>query len=67
MSKAKQNHPRPSKAIKPTKAIKHPRSFKLSDTALDILAELAIAKGIAKSAVIENLLREEKARGVKSI
>lgn len=56
MSKTKRNHPGPPKA---TKAIKHPTSFKLSDTAVNVLAKLAIVRGIAKSAVIENLLREE--------
>lgn len=38
---------------------KHPTSFKLSDTALDILSILASKRGIAKSALIENLLRDE--------
>lgn len=38
---------------------KHPTSFKLSDTALDILSTLASKRGIAKSALIENLLRDE--------
>lgn len=42
--------------------IKHATSFKLTDTALDILADLALKRGIAKSAVIENLLRDEKYR-----
>lgn len=41
---------------------KHPTSFKLTDTALDILADLALKRGVAKSAVIENLLRDENAR-----
>lgn len=41
---------------------KHATSFKLTDTALDILADLALKRGIAKSAVIENLLRDEQAR-----
>lgn len=44
---------------------KHPTSFKLSDTALDILTSLSIERGIAKSAVIENLLRDEIARARK--
>lgn len=38
---------------------KHPTSFKLTDTALDILSTLAPRRGIAKSALIENLLRKE--------
>lgn len=37
---------------------KRATSFKLSTTALDILSELAIERGIAKQAVIENLLRD---------
>lgn len=45
-----------------TGSSKHPTSFKLSDTALDILADLSLERGIAKSAVIESLLREEYAR-----
>ncbi len=38
---------------------KRPTSFKLSDTALGILSTLAQKRGIAKSALIENLLRAE--------
>ena len=45
-------------AVAAKRTIKHPTSFKLSDTALAILAELSIRRGIAKSAVVENLLRE---------
>jgi len=41
-------------------ASKHPTSFKLSDTAKDILTYLARKRGIAKSAVIESLIREER-------
>lgn len=43
---------------------KHPTSFKLTDTALDILSTLASKRGIAKSALIENLLRDEYQREV---
>lgn len=53
---------------------KHPTSFKLTETALDILSALAAKRGVAKSALMENLLRaawlaeieHEKARTIKS-
>jgi len=38
---------------------KRATSFKLTDTALGILSTLSTNRGIAKSAVIENLLRTE--------
>lgn len=42
----------------PQSARKHPTSYKLTDTALDIVSRLATKRGIAKSALIENLLRD---------
>lgn len=47
---------------RPKSVPKHATSFKLSDTALGILSTLALKRGIAKSAVIENLLRDELSR-----
>jgi hypothetical protein len=38
---------------------KHPTSYKLTDTALDIVSQLSAKRGIAKSALIETLLRDE--------
>lgn len=46
---------------------KNKRSFRLTETADDLLGQLAEKKGLSKTAVLETLIRNEaKAEGVES-